>query len=96
MTKKQNLAPFSRTQKQKQLLIKVIFMMYLNQSILRLYQTYKNLLEKIRVGCLNVLIKQNMCFIMKTLFKISIEAKKIHRGCIRIQSITMAKTISRI
>ena len=32
----------------------------------------------------------------KTLFKIRIEAKKIHRGCIRIQSMTMAKTISRI
>ena len=37
-----------------------------------------------------------MCFIMKTLFKVRIEAKKIHGGCIRIQSMTMAKTISRI
>ena len=37
-----------------------------------------------------------MSFIMKTLFKIRIEAKKMHRECIRIQSMTMAKTISRI
>ena len=33
--KKENMALFSRTQKQKQLLIKVILMMYLNQSILQ-------------------------------------------------------------
>ena len=33
---------------------------------------------------------------MKTLFKNRIGAKKIHRGCIRIQSMTMAKTISQI
>ena len=46
--------------------------------------------------CLNFLIKQNMCFITKTLFKIRTEAKRIHRGCIRIPSMTMAKTISRI
>ena len=60
------MALFSQTQKQKQLLIKVILMMYLNQSILRLYQTYKNLLEKILVGLLiqakmisNILIFQS-------------------------------------
>ena len=37
------------TRKQKQLLIRVIKMMYLNQSILQLYQTYKNILQKARV-----------------------------------------------
>ena len=46
------MALFSQAQKQKQLSIKVILIMYLNQSILRLYQTYKNLLEKIRVSLL--------------------------------------------
>ena len=46
------MALFSQTQKQKQLLIKVTLMMYLKPSILRLYQTYKNLLEKIRDGFL--------------------------------------------
>ena len=46
------MALFSQTQKHKQLLIKVTLMMYLNPSIFRLYQTYKNLLEKIRDGLL--------------------------------------------
>ena len=35
------------TQNQKQLLMKRTLIMYLNQSIVRLYQTYKNLLEKV-------------------------------------------------
>ena len=39
---KQNMTPFIRTQKQKQLLMKVMLVMYLNQYILQLYQTYKN------------------------------------------------------
>ena len=37
------IAPFFQTQKQKQLLMKVTLMMYLNQSTLLLYKTYKNL-----------------------------------------------------
>ena len=37
----QNIA----TQNQKQLLMKAILIIYLNQSVLRSYQTYKNLLE---------------------------------------------------
>ena len=40
---KQNVAPFIRTQKQKQSLMKATLMMYLNQYTLLLYQTYKNL-----------------------------------------------------
>ena len=48
----QNIVPFIRTQKQKQLLMKAILMMNLNQSIVRLYQTYKNLLGKVCVGLL--------------------------------------------
>ena len=40
--------------------------------------------------------KAKYVFHYETLFKIRIKAKKIHRGCIRIQSMTMAKTISRI
>ena len=40
---KQNMALFIYTQRQKQLLIKMTLMIYLNQSIiLQLYQTYKN------------------------------------------------------
>ena len=35
--------PFIHSQKQKHLLKKVILMMYLNQSILPLYQKYKNI-----------------------------------------------------
>ena len=34
---------FFQTQKQKQLRMKVVLMMYLNQFILQLYKTYKNL-----------------------------------------------------
>ena len=40
---KQNITPVILTQKLKQLLMKVILMMYLNQSIVLLYPTYKNL-----------------------------------------------------
>ena len=43
MMMKNYIAPFIRTHKQKQLLMKVTLMMYLNQSIVVLYQTYKNL-----------------------------------------------------
>ena len=42
----QNIARFIRTQKQKQLLMRIIMMMYSNQSIVRLYQTY---IENLRV-----------------------------------------------
>ena len=38
-----DIAPFIRTQRQTQLLKKVVLMKYLNQSIVLLYQTYKNL-----------------------------------------------------
>ena len=38
---KQNMTPFVRTQKQKQRLMKVTLMMYLNKSILQLYQIYE-------------------------------------------------------
>ena len=43
---------FYSISKQKQLLMKVILMMYLNQSIVRIYQTYKNHLEKVSAGLL--------------------------------------------
>ena len=45
----------------------------------------------------NFLVKKCMFFIMKlaTLFKARIETKK-NASCVRIQSITMAKTIYRI
>ena len=38
---KQYISPFIGTQKQKHLLMKVTLMIYLNQSIITLYQTYK-------------------------------------------------------
>ena len=46
------IAPFIQTQKQKQLLMKVTLMMYLNQSTLLLYKAYKNLQDKVQVGLL--------------------------------------------
>ena len=36
------MTPFIHTQNQKQLLIKVALMIYLNQSIIQLYETYKS------------------------------------------------------
>ena len=48
----QNIRPFILTQKQKQLLMKMTLMMYLNQSTLPLYQTYKNNMEKLPAGLL--------------------------------------------
>ena len=48
----QNIPYFILTQKQEQLLMRVILMMYLNKSILRLYQTYKNDLQKVQDGLL--------------------------------------------
>ena len=47
-----NAKPFIQTQKQKQLLMRVILIMYLHQFIVRLYQTYKNLKEKVLAGLL--------------------------------------------
>ena len=41
--KKRYMAPFIGTEKQKQLLMEVALMMYLNQSIALLYHTYKKL-----------------------------------------------------
>ena len=43
---------FSQTHKQKQLSMKVTLIMCFNQSILQLYQTYKNLKEKAQIGLL--------------------------------------------
>ena len=49
---KQIIGLFIRTPKQEQLLMKEILMMYLNQFILRMYQTYKNLQKRFWVGLL--------------------------------------------
>ena len=43
---KQNIALFTSPQKMKQIPMRVILMMYLNRSIIRLYQTDKNHLER--------------------------------------------------
>ena len=52
MMMKQNLPLFILTKRHKQLFVKVILMTYLNQFILRLYRTYKNILEKVLIGLL--------------------------------------------
>ena len=49
---KQNIRPFILTQKQKRSIMKAVLMMHLNQFTIRLYQTYKNILEKVRAGLL--------------------------------------------
>ena len=60
---KQNIA-LTHIKKQKQLLMKIILMTYLNQSILQLYQTNKEFQEKVQAGSLiqsqiKILIFQN-------------------------------------
>ena len=49
---KQNIALLNRPRRLKQLLMTVMLMIYLRKSIVRLYQTYKNLSEKVKVGLL--------------------------------------------
>ena len=49
---KQNIRPFILTQKQKRSIMKAALMMHLNQFTIRLYQTYKNILEQVRAGLL--------------------------------------------
>ena len=49
---KQNIALFVRILNQKDLSMKVILMMYLNQLILRLFNVYKNLFKNVCVGLL--------------------------------------------
>ena len=48
----QNMTHFINTQKQKQLLMKVTLMMYLNQFMLQLYKKCKNVQEKVKVNSL--------------------------------------------
>lgn len=48
----QNIGSFILTQRDKQLLMRVILTMNLNQSIVPLYQTSKTLLEKVWAGLL--------------------------------------------
>ena len=53
---KQNIALFIEFQKQEQLLLKSIMIIILNQFILGLYQTHKNLLGKVWIVLLIQLI----------------------------------------
>ena len=46
---KESMTLFIHSQKQKQLLMKVTLMMYLNQSTLQLYQTYKIFRKRLRL-----------------------------------------------
>ena len=49
---KQNITFFIHIWKQKQLLMKVTLMVYLNQCVIQLYQTSKGFLEKVQKGLL--------------------------------------------
>ena len=49
---KLNIASFIHPLRLKELLMRMTLMMYLNQSIVQLYQIYKSHLEKVRVGLL--------------------------------------------
>ena len=87
---KQNMASFIQTQKQEQLLMKVILMMFLNQFILRLYQTYKNLQEKIQVGLLTqsqimiLIFQSKIAYLKNFLKKLPKELRHPKKGLISI------------
>ena len=47
---KESMTLFVQTEKEKLLSMKVTLMVYLNQSILQLYQTYQHLYENVQAG----------------------------------------------
>ena len=90
---KQNMTLFIQTQKQKQLLMKgKLMMMYLNQSILQLYQIYKNFQEKVQAGLLIpsqkiILIFQNVIFSCQHLYQITKKISHPTKGFVNTQNI---------
>ena len=84
---------FIQTEKQKQLSMEVILMMYLNQIILQLYQVYKVIQEQLQAGLLIqslsiVLVFQNMIPQLEAvIIKLPKELDHRRKGLINIQSI---------
>ena len=77
---KQNVVLFTRTQKQKQLLMKVTLRMYLNQFILRLYQTDSFIDHNINISKYNPLSGSSYIILSK-------EINHSKKGLINIQNI---------
>ena len=94
----QNIAPFILTQQQKQLLMKVILMMYLNQSIGRLYQTSKDMLEKVQARLLTqlqitALVFQSTSPQLVAVIQITKRIKPSKIGLVNIQNISDNKCL---
>ena len=89
----QNTSHFILTQKQKQLLMRVTLMMYLNQSILRLSQTYRKYLEKCLGWITDSVLSHTINFSKYNLLagssymKLPKEPNYIRNGFINIQNI---------
>ena len=62
---KQDIAPFIHPQMLKKHLLRVILMMYLNQSIVRLYKTYKISFRKGLGGIIDSVVDHNVTAILK-------------------------------
>ena len=83
---------FIQTQKQKQLSMKVILMMYLNQIILQLYQVQKVIQEQVQAGLLIqslsiILVFQNIPQLEAVIIKLPKELDHRRKGLINIQNI---------
>ena len=76
----QNTRPFILTQKQKQLLMKATLMTYLNQSILRLYQTYKNILEMVQTEIADSMIL-TLLIIQSTIHELLAVISNFQKSC---------------
>ena len=84
---------YIQTEKQKQLSMEVILMMYLNQMILQLYQVYKVIQEQVEAGLLIqslsiILIFQNIIPQLEAvIIKLPKELDHRRKGLINIQNI---------
>ena len=87
------MTPFVRTQKQEQRLMKVTLMMYLNKSILQLYQIYEYIQKKVQARLLIQSYIIILTFQSTTLYLVAVIAncqKKLdhpRKGFINIQNI---------
>ena len=67
-------------------------MMYFNESVLQLYQTYKNLLKQVQVRLLlqtltTILVFQNTIFQPAAIRKLTKQLNHLRKGLINIQNI---------
>ena len=83
------MTPFIQMQKHKQLLMKVILMMYLSQFILQLYQIHKRFQEKVQAGLLiksQIIIKYNP-LVVSSYIELAKELDHPRKGLVNLQNV---------